>query len=69
MNQNNNQNQEQNTNRSQGFYAEPRFFLSRDGEYLTIVLPGNMFVRKHINFYKKLLGVPFTPKAAMENVA
>jgi len=69
MNQNNNQNQEQTNNRNQGFYAEPRFFLSRDGEYLVIALPGNMYVRKHVNFYKKLLGVAFTPKAAMEKVA
>jgi len=43
--------------------------LSRDGEYLTLVLPGNMLVRKHVNFYKKLLGVPFTPKATLESVA
>jgi len=50
MNQNNNQKQEQTNSRNQGFFAEPRFFLSRDGEYLTISLPGNMFVRKHINF-------------------
>ena len=51
----------QNT-QGQGFQAEPRIFLSRDGEYLIHVLPGNMIVRKHIDFYKKVLGMEFVPK-------
>jgi hypothetical protein len=37
-------------------------FVSRDGEYLTHVLPGNVRIRKHVNFYKALLKVPFVPK-------
>jgi len=67
--QNKNDIQSQGNNQNQGFFAQPRAFLSRDGEYLTLVLPGNMLVRKHVNFYKKLLGVPFTPKATLESVA
>ena len=49
--------------RTQGFYAQPRVYLSRDGEYVVHVLPGNMIVRKHVNFYKAILGVPYTPKS------
>ena len=36
--------------KTQGFFAEPRAYLSKDGEYLTLVLPGNMLIRKHVNF-------------------
>ena len=61
---------EQNTNNTQtnnqGFFAQPRAFLK--GEYLTLVLPGNMIVRKHVNFYKAILGVPFTPKANIKEI-
>ena len=46
----------------QGFFADPRAYLSRDGEYLTIVLPGNMRVRKHRNWWLAILKVPFMPK-------
>ena len=67
MEQEKNMTQEQSQNRNQGFFAEPRVFLSRDGEHLVIALPGNMLVRKHVNFYKKILGVPFTPKATTRN--
>ena len=45
------------------FYAEPQAYISQDGEYLTLVLPGNLAVRKHVNFFKSVLGVPFIPKA------
>lgn len=67
-----NQVQTQPTNQNaptQGFFAEPRIALSRDGQYLLHFLPGNMVVRKHINLYKKILGVPYVPKAAAEQVA
>jgi hypothetical protein len=47
---------------NQSFFAQPRAYLSKNGEYLTLVLPGNMIVRKHVNFYKAILGVAFTPK-------
>ena len=53
----------QKNNQGQGFFAEPRIFLTKDGEYLIHVLPGNMIVRKHVNFYKKILGMEFVPKA------
>jgi hypothetical protein len=39
-------------------------FVSRDGEYLTHVLPGNVRIRKHVNYYKALLQIPFVPKKA-----
>ena len=48
----------------QGFIADLRAYLSADGEYLNLVLPGNMRVRKHKNFFLSILGVPFVPKAA-----
>lgn len=50
-------------NQAQGFYAEPKIFLTKDCEYIIHVLPGNTIVRKHVNFYKKILGVDFVPKA------
>ncbi|MGE4233113.1 MAG: hypothetical protein AB7F43_07270 [Bacteriovoracia bacterium] len=65
MNTNKKETQNQNgaQGNSQGFFAQPRAYLSKDGEYLTLVLPGNMIVRKHVNFFKAVLGIPFTPKA------
>lgn len=48
-------------------YIEPKIFLSRDGEYLTILVPGNFIIRKHTNYFKKLLGVAFTPKSKHES--
>ena len=59
-------NQDQGT-KIQGFYAEPRVFLSKDGQYVIHVLPGNMMVRKHVNFYLKVLGIEFTPKAKQKS--
>jgi hypothetical protein len=50
-------------NQSQGFFAQPRAYLSKDGEYLTLVLPGNMIVRKHVNYFKAVMGLPFSPKS------
>jgi hypothetical protein len=50
------------TKQNQSHYAEPRVFLSKDGEYLVHALPGNILVKKHVNFYKKVLGVDFVPK-------
>lgn len=48
----------------QGFVGEVRGYLTRDGEYLTIVLPGVGRVTKHRNWFLALLGLPFTPKRA-----
>ncbi len=36
---------------------------SRDGEYLIIELENGQLLRKHVNFFKAALGIPFTPKA------
>ena len=64
---------EQNKNKSQsynvGFYIQPRTYLNKDGEYLTLILPGNMIVRKHVNYFKAILGVGYTPKAIAKSVA
>lgn len=57
-----NANQSQTQKPSRAYYVEPRAFLSRDGQYLTLVLPGNLLVRKHVNFFKKMMGIPFSPK-------
>lgn len=38
----------------------PKVFLSRDGNYLVHDIAG-MRILKHVNFYKKVLGVAFTP--------
>lgn len=62
METNKNSNEVQTNQPAQGFYAQPKAFLSKDGEYLTLVLPGDMKVRKHVNFFKAILGVPYTPK-------
>lgn len=47
---------------AQGFYAQPRIFLSKDGEYLIHLLPGNQRIRMHVNLYKKIMGVSFVAK-------
>ena len=57
----------QKQNQDQRFFANPRAYLSKDSEYLTLVLPGNLLIRKHINFYKRILGIPFTPKARVND--
>ena len=49
--------------RNQRFFADPKAYLSKDGEYLSLVLPGNLVVRKHVNYFKSVMGLPFTPKA------
>lgn len=49
--------------KSQAVFADPKAYLSKDGEYLSLVLPGNLIVRKHVNFFKAVMGLPFTPKA------
>ena len=54
------------TSKVQGFFAQPRAYLSKDGEYLTLVLPGGMLVRKHRNFFLHILGVPYQKKVATE---
>ena len=48
--------------KAQGQFVEPKVYLK--GDYLTLVLPGNVLVRKHVNYFKKILGVSFIAKAA-----
>lgn len=64
---------EQNRSKSQfgnaGFYIQPKAFLSKDGEYLTLILPGNIIVRKHVNYFKAIFGIDFTPKGNAKSVA
>ena len=67
MNTKKNESQGQNENTSQGFYAQPRAFLSKNGEYLTLALPGNMYIRKHVNWFKAILGVAYSPVAPKGN--
>ena len=47
----------------QGFIAEPRAYMSKDGQYLTLVLPGNMRVRKHRHWFMSILGLEFEAKS------
>jgi hypothetical protein len=70
MKSNANETQVKSNSQNQGFFAQPRAYLSKDGEYLTLVLPGNMIVRKHVNFYNLIR--PFTlapiPKVGLPTV-
>ena len=49
----------QTTPNTQANFIQPRCYLSKDGKYLTLVLPGNLIVRKHVNYFKQILGVPY----------
>ena len=44
------------------FFAEPRAVLSKDGQYLTLVLPNGAVIRKHRNYFLHLLGVTYQRK-------
>ncbi len=44
-----------------GLLARPSVYKSKDGQYLVHQVLG-VRVSKHINFYKKILGVEYTPK-------
>lgn len=62
MKTNNNQtSQPQNSNMQQGTFVDPKIY--KKGDYLILVLPGNVLVRKHVNYFKKILDVPFAPVA------
>ena len=49
--------------KTQRSFADPKAYLSKDGEWLSLVLPDNVIVRKHVNYFKSVMGLPFTPKA------
>ena len=48
-----------------GFVARPNVYLSRDGEYLIHRVPG-FKVARHVNYYKKILGLEFSPKSQLQ---
>ena len=58
----NNQTQtmEQQVSQVQGFISDIRAF--KKGEWITLVLPGNQRIRKHENYFKSILGIPFERK-------
>jgi hypothetical protein len=45
-----------------GLLAQPNIFISKDGNYLVHQVLG-IRISKHINYYKQILGVEYTPKA------
>lgn len=49
-----------------GFIARPNVYLSRDGEYLIHRVPG-FKVARHVNYYKKILGLEFSPKSQLQD--
>lgn len=67
METNTNTNQSQ-TSKSKAYFVEPRAYLSKDKKYLTLVLPGNLIIRKPCNFYKAVMGLPWE-RAAKESAS
>ena len=45
-----------------GLVARPAIYLTKDGQYLIHRVLG-VRVSKHVNYYKKILGADFIPKA------
>jgi hypothetical protein len=46
-----------------GLHAKIRIGLSKDGQWVTLYLPGNMGkISNHVNAWKHILGVPYTKK-------
>lgn len=43
-------------------FEEPTVRLSKDGQYLTLILSNNVCVRKHVNYFKAILGIPFVAR-------
>lgn len=44
-------------------FIEPKSVRkSKDGEYLLIKLEDGRIIRKHMNYFKALMGIAFTPK-------
>ncbi|MGK5087331.1 hypothetical protein WDW86_07215 [Bdellovibrionota bacterium FG-2] len=63
-NQNETKNQaiEQNKERA-GFITNVMPVLGKTGEYVYIFLPGEITITEHVNRFKGLLGIEYTPKA------
>lgn len=49
-----------------GFFTNIMPVLGRDGETVYFFLPGEMTVTEHMNRFKGLLGLDYTPKAPLE---
>jgi hypothetical protein len=46
-------------NQTRGVFVEPKVYLSKDRNYITLVLPGNILVRKPCNYFKAIMGLPW----------
>ena len=46
-----------------GFYTNLMPILSKSGEHVLFFLPGEIVVTEHVNRFKGLLGIEYTPKA------
>ena len=62
MNQNQSMEVKTDENLIRSIFEEPSVRLSKDGQYLTLILSNNVRVRKHVNYFKAILGIPFTPR-------
>lgn len=47
------------------FINDVRISLSKDRQHLLIFLPGNRIVRKPVNFFKAVMKLPYSKKAAV----
>lgn len=66
MNNNTNEIQAETKTQTKGNFVEPKVYLSKDGEFITLVLPGNQLVRKHVNYFKAIMKIPFIAKSQPE---
>jgi len=44
---------------NKAYFVEPKTYLSKDGKYISLVLPGNLIVRKSCNYFKAVMGLPY----------
>ena len=58
MEHNPNENVDQGTDKKVTF-VEPKVYLSKDRNYITLVLPGDIIVRKPCNYFKAVMGLSF----------
>lgn len=62
MNQNQSTEMKNSENVIRPTFEEPKVRLSKDGQYLTLILPNSVRVRKHVNYFKAILGISFVAK-------
>lgn len=63
------QNPESSNNQVQGFIANAKAYLNEERGTLTHVITDDIRIVMPINLYKKILGIPFTPKEKEESAA